>query len=142
MPKIVSADSIHWESEARAEGTWFRREFKVFASDRIAGDENLPLGPHLPVRRRSLALFKDEDQVNLPQTLMIEARLGTNAPIATGSQKATTIKLQLCFMLALDGIQHGVPPIMTFLHPNRKSYQRLISHPPLKAFVQWMIIGD
>jgi hypothetical protein len=28
IPKIVSADSIHWESEARAEGTWFRREFK------------------------------------------------------------------------------------------------------------------
>jgi hypothetical protein len=100
------------------------------------------LGPHLPVRRRSLTLFKDEDQVNFPQTLMIEARLGTNVPIATGSQKATTIKLQLCFMLALDGVQHGVPPIMMFLHPDRKSYQGLISHSLLKAFVQWRLIGS
>jgi hypothetical protein len=87
MPKLVSADRIHWESEARAEGTWFRREFKEcrFPPD-LWGHES-GMGPHLPVRRSSLLLLKDEDPVNLLQTLMIEARLGRHVTIAVGSKK-------------------------------------------------------
>jgi hypothetical protein len=140
MPKIVSAESIQWESEAQAEGTWLRREFKECRFRPDHWRQESALWPHLPVCRRSLTLFKDEDQVNLPRTLMIEARLGSHAAIATGSKKATTIKLQLYFMLALDGVQHGVPPIMIFLHQHRKSYQGLIYHPLVKAFVQWIMI--
>jgi hypothetical protein len=80
--------------------------------------------------------------VNLLQTLMDWSSARTPRHDCGRIPNTTTIKVQLYFMLALDGVQHGVPPIMLFLKPHRKSYHRLISHVLLKAFVQCIMIGD
>jgi hypothetical protein len=46
IAKIVSAHSIHWESETRAEWTWLvvDESSKGFASQRTVADKNLPWG--------------------------------------------------------------------------------------------------
>jgi hypothetical protein len=77
IANIVSPQSIHWESEAQSihwelgiGGSSRRREFKELRLPADRCGQGSALGPNVAVRRRSLFLLKDEDQVNLLQTLM------------------------------------------------------------------------